>query len=125
MERYLRAIIPNNWKEEKGENTFLLYDPVDGVGALQVSSYKAIKQDSMDLGAELKDYLGNKHDGLNITKFSNCAYCTLIDEDGVYWRYWLISKINEVLFASYNCDQACKGQEDGVVDDIMKSLTKI
>jgi hypothetical protein len=33
--------------------------------------------------------------------------------------------VSEVLIASYNRDKACKGQEDKVVNNIVKSLTKI
>lgn len=118
----IKVMIPDSWEEEKEDNLVSLYDPVEGVGALQFSFYKASNPDSIDLSKELEGYLEDKHDGVDIKQLANYAYCSVVDEDGVYWQYWLFLKLGDVVFASYNCDEAVKKQESGLIDDIIKSV---
>ena len=118
----IKVMIPDSWEQEKRDNLVTLYDPVAGVGALQFLFYKASNPDSIDLGKELGGYLEDKHDGVDIKQSTKYAYCSVVDEDGVYWRYWLFLKLGDVAFASYTCDEAVKKQEYGLIDDIIKSL---
>lgn len=122
FDKGIKVMIPDGWEEEKGDSLMSLYDPIEGVGALQLSFYKVSNPDSIDLCKELEEYLNDKHDNINIRRLANYAYCSVVDEDGVYWRYWLFLKLRDVVFASYNCDEAVKDQEYGVIDDIVKSL---
>jgi hypothetical protein len=118
----IKVTIPDNWKEEKGDNLVSIYDPVDGAGALQFSFYKASNPDSIDLSKKLEEYLHDKHESTNIKQLPGCAYCSLVDEDEIYWRYWLFLKLGDVVFASYNCHEAIKDQEYRLIDNIVKSL---
>ena len=113
--------MPDNWKVEEEGNVVSLYDPENGVGALQFSIYKA-NSSSINVSDELEDYIDDKHEHLDIKQISNYAYCDIIDEDDVYWRYWLFLKMDDVVFVSYNCDETDKNHEYDLINDIIESV---
>jgi len=121
----VKAIIPYSWLDEKNDNLVSFYDPVDGVGALQFSFYKAIDADFADLGMVLYGYLRDKHDRVDIKQFPEYAACSILDEDGVYWRYWLFLKRGDLIFVSYNCGEAAKNGDYDIVNNIIKSITLV
>lgn len=39
-----------------------------------------------------------------------------------YWRIWIVSRADRLLFVTYNCDPSLKGLEDKTVDHIVSSI---
>ncbi|RZL62950.1 MAG: hypothetical protein EOO93_08220 [Pedobacter sp.] len=115
-------ITPVGWEEEKDNNLVSLYNAVDGIGALQFSFYQVDNSDSIDLCINLKRFLSDKHNPINVEMMDNYAYSNAVDDGGIYWRYWLFLKSPYLAFASYNCDDIHKDKEMIVINDIMKSI---
>lgn len=113
---------PSNWLVEHDNNLISVFDPQNGVGALQFSIYEIKDTNSINLVEKLSDYLEEKHGAVSVKLFIDYSYSDLTDEDGVYWRYWLFSKKNRIIFVSYNCAQEDIGQEDTEIMQIIKSL---
>ncbi|MGK9126704.1 hypothetical protein M1D52_22000 [Olivibacter sp. SA151] len=114
------VMIPEEWEVYQEEGVVTIYDPVKGVGALQLSLYGTGKE--VDVLGELKDYLSDKYEDITVSLLNGRAYFETVDEDEVYWRYWLFLKKGEIIFVSYNCDEEEKGKETTVVDEIIRSI---
>ncbi|QEL03451.1 hypothetical protein FKG96_22335 [Olivibacter sp. LS-1] len=64
---------------------------------------------------ELKDYLSDKYENVTVTLLNGKAYSVTVDEDKVYWRYWLFLKRDNIIFVSYNCDEEENDKETTVL----------
>lgn len=117
----IRGRIPNEWKSETNDGVVSLYEPDNGVGALQLSFYLD-NASFIDPSEELESYLGNKHEKIIVKIIDGRAYFDIEDEYGVYWQYWLFLQDRTVIFASYNCDKSDKGIEDHIVKEIIGSI---
>ncbi|MCX2496411.1 hypothetical protein OQX63_23185 [Pedobacter sp. PF22-3] len=118
----IKGKIPNDWKSETSDDVVSLYEPDNGVGALQLSFYNIDNAPSIELSKELESYLGDKHEKIIVKIIDGRAYSDIEDEDGIYWQYWLFLKDTTVIFVSYNCDKSDKGIEDPVVKEIISSI---
>lgn len=112
---------PNSWEIENDENLVSVYDPENGLGALQFTLYGVDDPSDIDLISELEDYLGDRHRNFDIENGDGFVHSNVRDEDGVWWRYWFFIKDKTLVFATYNCDQQDKGKEDQEVEKIIKS----
>lgn len=119
----INAEIPSDWELEENGNLMSLYNPENGVGALQLSFYNVGDASSIDVTKELEKYIEDKHENFIIKTINRHAYGDTEDEDGVYWRYWLFLEKSIVIFVSYNCDESDKGVEDHLVDRILGSIS--
>jgi len=111
--------IPGNWAVETGEVT-AIYNPDGGSGALQFSFYRI--DAVIDVGEFLQLFLHDHFEGATPILTHDYAWFEGVDENEVYWRYWLFRKPNGMALATYNCAKADKDKEFGTVNDIIKSL---
>ncbi len=118
----IKLKIPNDWKSEESDGLVALYDPENGVGALQLSSYNIGAASPTDVSKELESYLEDKYENIVVKAIDGHAYSSVEDEDGIYWRYWLFLKDVIAIFVSYNCDKSDKGVEDSLVEKIIHSI---
>jgi hypothetical protein len=118
----LKLTAPDNWQIETEKNVTSLFDPNNGVGALQFSLYQVPNINSIDLIEELKQYMADKYDDVNVNLVDSYAYSDVTDKDK-YWRYWLLKAGGIVIFASYNCAENDKNIETFAVDTIIKSIS--
>ncbi|MGK9123895.1 hypothetical protein M1D52_07230 [Olivibacter sp. SA151] len=114
------VMIPEEWEVYQEEGVATIYESAKGIGALQLSLYRKGKE--VDVLEELKDYLSDKYENVTVTLLNGKAYSETVDEDKVYWRYWLFLKRDNIIFVSYNCDEEEKGKETTVVDEIIRSI---
>lgn len=112
---------PDTWTYEEDGNVLSVYDSKEGVGALQFSSYEVENIASIDLMAELQDYVSDRHESFKVQKFDKYAFCNAEDEKGNVWRYWIFTREKTVIFASYNCLKEDVGKEGAEIDAIVKS----
>jgi hypothetical protein len=121
-----KAVIPSNWavEEDEDESIISLYNPEEGVGALQFSLFSVENPLNIDLEKDLRDLLENPFIG-EITVRDNCAETFYLDKEiKKHWRYWLIKKENLIIFGSYNCDDDDKEIESDVVQEIINSIIR-
>lgn len=116
-----KIAVPDSWEINIDGNTTSLFDPINGVGALQFSSYSVPKIDSINLAKELDDYLEDKYENVHSKYINNYAYFNIIDDD-IYWRYWLLKGNDSIMFVSYNCGLIDKDKEDIIIDKAIKSM---
>lgn len=114
-------VYPDTWTYEEDGNVLSVYDSKDGVGALQFSSYEVDNITSIDLKEELEDYVSDKHENFKVQRLDKYAFCKCEDEKGNVWRYWIFTRENTVIFASYNCLKEDVGKEDAEIDAVVKS----
>jgi hypothetical protein len=114
---------PANWTHEEDGNVLSVYDSKEGVGALQFSSYEVDDIASVDLKAELEDYVLGRHEKFSIKEVEGYAFCKGEDEDekGNIWKYWIFKRGSTLVFASYNCLKEDVGKEDTKIEAIVKS----
>ncbi|MGF7078757.1 hypothetical protein [Mucilaginibacter sp. UYCu711] len=110
---------PENWISETNDHGLTsLYNATDGFGAIQISVYTIPDGLFIDSVQELKSHLDEIYKSVDIAT----PYFNIVDEGGIYWRYWLFNFSNEVVFITYNCEEPERGKEDIVVDSIIKSI---
>ncbi len=114
---------PDNWSAEMGSNGVVsLYNPDDGVGALQFSFYQVPNPEDKVLENELKNYLKDKLNDFNIIGNIDYTYCSYIHEEKrIAWRYWIFLNKNLLIFATYTCEIVDVGNENDIVDGIIQS----
>lgn len=113
---------PETWEVGNDGNLISVYDPENGLGALQFTLYEVVEPSGIDLISEFEDYLGDRHGHFEIQTGGDFVYCIVKDEEEVWWRYWLFIQGNIMVFATYNCEQQDKGKEDQEVERIIKSI---
>ena len=119
---------PDNWTLEQEDNLITAYH-ANGVGALNISYYHLPDNYQINKVDELIDYIkegsveinteGLKPKILDNEKF---AYVDFISTDNDYWQYWIFSDGKVAVFVTYNCEQADKKQEIGVIQEITNSI---
>ena len=113
--------LPDDWEIKNDSDVLSLFDPNNGIGALQFSPFTPPDINAIDPVKELKDYLESKYPVVSIRLADNTAVSNVIDDD-LFWRYWLIKGEKSILFVSYNCLNIDRGKEDKVIDEILKSI---
>jgi hypothetical protein len=115
---------PINWSIEEDGNCTTFYKK-SGVGALQISSYDTGSlQSAKD---NLVEYLGDEEieDEVKISfhnsRGKEIAFCTYSKEND-FFKVWIITKNEILLFATYNCEIHLKDVEIAEVDNIIKAL---
>ncbi len=113
-------LLPDNWILEREENLLSIYDPENGVGALQLSIYYIEESRKVSLKDELIEFLAARHQSFDVNEQVGYAFCH-VNEDGVYWKYWLIQKANIIAFATYNCAMIESNKETELIESIIQS----
>lgn len=112
---------PDEWSLEKDENVLSLYDPIDGVGAIQFSMYKVPNDKNLGLKQELDEYLtDNGYVNFEIKKGNSFVY-THVSQENKYWQYWMFIKDDYLIFVSYNCQIDDSSKEIEEINNIVDS----
>jgi hypothetical protein len=91
--RKLYFSYPDKWEIAQDESTLSIYDPVDGLGVLQISSYNVPDPKEISIKDELEEFIEERHNEITVHLTDDFAYTPyLIDENKRYWKYWLILK---------------------------------
>ena len=121
--------LPENWVVEEEGSLISVYEPVTGVGRLQISSYSIPPEQKLDLVEELAKYLiyrvkiRSKSDLISkIKKEANSAFFELFTEENHYSSYWMFFKNYKLIFITYNCVAEDFGKEKEIIDQILNSL---
>lgn len=102
-------------------NVISIYDSVDGVGAVQFSTFIVPANQRIDLQKELLSFLKDKKSKIEILGDSKLAFVDYFDAEGIYWKYWLFVKDRFLILATYNCLREHVGVEDEKVNAIITS----
>jgi len=112
---------PAKWEVENEGNLVSFYDAKDGFGALQLSHFFVENPKAIVLEKELIDFIERLPEGVKVQSIDNYAHCSFINEDEIFWEYWLFLKENTLLVLTYNCSEEDFGKEKAIVDSIVES----
>ena len=110
------------WIGEHEEDCSTIYHP-DGVGALQISSYKKdsiveeddlrnLAQDHVEAGAKLSPANSGQFNGFTLA----------FGAEGQFWQYWYVANNNTALLLTYNCEEVDLGPERDEVKSMVGTL---
>lgn len=74
------------------------------------------------MSEELETYLEDAYGHIKVELLNEYAYFSIIDEDNIYWEYWLFNKSDDIMFLSYNCEGADRNKEEDIINEIIKSI---
>lgn len=112
---------PVKWEVAAEGNLVSFYNANDGFGALQSSHFLVENPKAIVLEKELVDFIEGLPEGVKVQNIDNYTHCSFIDEDEVFWEYWLFLKENTLFVFTYNCSEEDYGKEKAIVDSIVKS----
>lgn len=115
--------IPDTWHETPGDECVTLQARTF-VGALQISSFAKggpVTDDDLRDFAEEHLVAGARAAEVSLGEFTGIRIA--FGADGNFWRQWYLRSGNQMIFATYNCSEAYRGQEDSEVNEILASLT--
>ena len=113
---------PNDWIWEKEENIITVYNPKNGLGALQFSIYYVGNDREINLKVELEDFLED-YNSFKVEIIEGKAYSRIKDEDRI-WYYWFFQSGNSLILATYNCEIKDEGKENELIKNILNSFTQ-
>ncbi|MEL6193782.1 MAG: hypothetical protein AAFR66_17095 [Bacteroidota bacterium] len=114
--------IPRDWETFREDNLLSVYNSTNGVGALQISAYEAPEYNRINLKDELVDYLGINSEEAKLESSNTHSYYNFVDNQNVYWRYWMIKKDGKIILASYNCGKEDIEIEVEVINKMIRSI---
>lgn len=125
----LELDLPTGWEFDESEGVLSLYDPLNGKGALQISSYSVQNSSDIDPRIELAEFIAghfeepvNESDILfNVSEKEGYSFYEM-DTKTDHWIFLIFLQDNVVLFISYNCEQEDKGVENEPIWSILSSL---
>ncbi len=128
---WFRLTIPEGWEVAEGEDPVAICRP-DGVGALQVTAQaqRPLRPgERLDPFMMLRAYLrgiGVDMGGIRASRFFErdleVAACEYVAEDGAFWRLWMATKNEVLVFLTYNCPAEDRDLERGAVDAMVATL---
>jgi uncharacterized protein DUF3805 len=117
---------PPAWEVEEDEACVTIYDPHNGVGALQISAYRT--PDHQNPKSVLLEHLSDdgvtpdrkrikvhKNNGKTVASYNYV-------ESPWYKKIWFISQDTFLLLITYNCKTEHEGKEAGAVEEIIRSI---
>lgn len=110
--------VPAGW-QHKSEEACTTFEHPGGVGAFQVSSYR---KDDAATDDDLREFAGE----IPLAEISNgrlTGFRTRFSEDDTFWTMWWLRAGCQMIFVSYNCPVADRGQEDAEINSMIESLT--
>lgn len=116
---------PNDWIVDQENNLVSVYNPVEGVGALQFSSYQIPEAKTPSITEALSDYVHDRHIKYKILENKNYAYTNYLEgDDAAYWKYFLFLIQKTLIFVTYSCEEKNIGEEDKIIESIVMSATQ-
>ena len=123
---YYELDILESWSYSEEGNIVSFFNEVNGVGAIQISSYSIDKGLNIDIASELAEILNDKFKETSetfskISVNNNLANYSFA-KDNRYWDYYLLFKNGKLLFITYNCEELDKLIEKKVINKIINSI---
>jgi len=109
--------VPNGWRYGSDADCTTFEHP-QGVGALQISSYR---KDEAVTDDDLREFAG----GIPLAAVSFgrlTGFRTRFSEDDTFWTKWWLRSGRQMLLVTYVCPLADRGREDNEVASMMGSL---
>lgn len=117
--------LPDDWRTERDDTCTSMFSK-SGVGALQISAVR--NNDGPATDDDLKDFAKAHLDaGAPVKPVNYGAFMGFYlhySLDNFYQRQWWLRCADTVVLATYTSDLEDKGIEDGVVDNILKTLQR-
>ncbi len=115
--------LAENWEWEEEEDCVAFFNP-DGVGTLEISTaHKEEGEIDADELDELAADCAPEDVPLEKTSIEQwVGKAASFEDEGEAWRIWCLRRAGYALFITYSCEQADAGQEDGEVDQMIRSL---
>lgn len=109
--------IPDDWDLEVNDDCTTFTDP-DGVGVLQISSYR---KDELVTDYDLREFADDV--ALTEVAFADLRglYVRLI-EDEISWTKWWLRSGHQMIFATYCCPSIESTRMDSVIVSLVESL---
>lgn len=115
-------LVPDGWQAWHADECATFVGD-DEVGALQISaafkestvldaSLRELAADHLAAGAQARPAVAGDFTGFEIA----------FSDGEVFWRHWYLRHDRQMLFVTYNCELACRGQEDATVQAMLASL---
>jgi hypothetical protein len=117
---------PGTWRLDEDEECITFYEPLNDVGVLQISTYLAPSpQSPHDLLVEHFIDRGMTVNQANLQyledDYKETASYDYIDNER-YYRTWIITSGNYVMFITYICDESKKDVEISIAEAIVASI---
>jgi hypothetical protein len=120
--QHWRGELPPGWCAQHGPAAVAFYHP-DGVGALQLSSFRKPDGDVTDADLRVMAVSAPGCDELRPARAGEFAglYCES-ERDGTYWGRWFVSRGRVALHITYNCAAEERDREQEEVERVVTSL---
>jgi hypothetical protein len=114
--------VSNDWEYEDSDGVTTISHP-DGVGALQISSFKAPDTIGKSTLANLAEIKTDEQAGTAWQSWGDYSgYQLIYSEEKVFWRKWFLASGKSLVFITYNCDIKDKDKELALVDEMVESI---
>lgn len=125
---FYSLVLNDNWTIEEYENIITIYDPTDGFGAINISSYQIPENYFFKAQDELADFISgdinicNTEEIIvtNVNDLNIASFEQIVEKR--YWLYYVFYRKHKAVFITYNCDSNHKTYEKTSVHSIIKSL---
>lgn len=122
--------IPEEYRFEEDDGVLSIYNEENGVGALQITSYRIpngyrfnIKDELIEFILSNDDTLKSKEIDKDIVLNNNSGVFQVKDNEGYWWKYWLLFRNNIAIFITYNCEIDYLKVEENVINKIVESIS--
>ncbi len=117
--------LPNEYLLKENKGITIIYNEVNGNGAINITSYHIPTTYNFDISDELRDFansIDKTFDTQNLkVTINEYAWSEFISEN-TFWKIWAFFKNHHAVFMSYNCDKKDKTQEISTINKIAESL---
>jgi hypothetical protein len=118
-------LVPDGWEAWHNDECATLVAG-DEIGALQISA--AFKESAV-LDEDLMEFAAEHLAAGAKTKAAVCGDFTgfeiAFSAGEVFWRHWYLRHGRQMLYVTYNCELALRGQEDAAVQAMLSSLAAV
>ncbi len=114
---------PEEWETEQNEDCTTFYNP-DGVGALQISSYRKDEQISeSEIFDVATDDITETNKLQKIKEENYQGFIASYAEENDFWKKYYIWKDRIMVYITYNCEIKDKNNEElTTIENILKTL---
>ena len=113
---------PDDWQVQVNNDIVAVFDPLLGLGAIQISVYRPLNTPVADIETAFKEYLSVRHDDFIFEDRTPFYHGSASGHDGTLWEYWMFAWGDSAILATYNCHIRDAGKERKKVQEIIESL---
>jgi hypothetical protein len=113
---------PSDWIVDVHQEAVSFYEKY-GVGALQISAYSKNTEITIeDLYELISDEIPQSANLNDVKAGDFTGLATEFEYKNHFWRHWILSKRNVLLYVTYNCEFEESGVEIESIQQIINSL---